>query len=177
MMTAFELIIWNANARWNGYGLTDRGVRQKEEPEYIGSLGAPERRLEQRARAVCSFRGYLAAAAALGRERRARARRGPHALLDAQDEGQGLRPSHGNGPKGRRGEVGGDATWGSAAEDGDGWRRHGRGLAAKREAQRSGVVYVWCPVKPARRHYHVATWPLTVAPSVPATSNRWICLE
>jgi len=158
------------------YGLTDRGVRQEEEPEYVGCLGAPERRLEQRARAIRSFRGDLAAA--LGRERRAGARRGAPALDAEAEGGQGLRPRRSNGSKGRRGEVGGDAAGGGAAEDGDGRRRHGRGLTARREAQgppfcaRSGGV--WWPAMPARRYYHVATWLLTVAPSVPATSDRRI---
>ena len=78
MHTETKLEIHVPNSR---YGLTDRGVRQEEEPEYVGSLGAPERRLEQRARAVRTFRGYLAAAAAaLGREQRAGAQRGPPAL-------------------------------------------------------------------------------------------------
>jgi hypothetical protein len=111
-------------------------------------------------------------------------RRGPPAL-DAEAEGRGLRPRRDNGSEGRRGEVDGDAAGGGAAEDGDGWRRHGRGLAAKRDGRRRDQTRdtlapfwarsgVWWPAKPARRCYHVATWPLTVATSAPATLDRRI---
>lgn len=46
-----------------------RGIWEEEEPEYVGGLGAPQRRLKQHARTTPIVRGYLAATLGRARQR------------------------------------------------------------------------------------------------------------
>jgi hypothetical protein len=121
--------------RSSGLG-PNRCVREEEEPEYVRSLGAPQRSLEQGARAAFIFRGDSASAALGGRRPGFRPSHGaPRRGTPARAEvtaGQHQWPRSRTSGQGWRGEGGGGAAGGGAAEDGDGRGRHGRGLAAKR---------------------------------------------
>lgn len=165
---------------------TDRCIREEEKPEYVGSLGAPERRLEQRARAVPIFRGHLATApTALGRERHDgpshQAPRPGTTLCAAAAAGEDQRPRCCTGSKGRSAEAGagGDTTGRGAAEGGDGWRwrRHGRGFAAKREQGRDKRAVLGVAGGLTSQRGNAITWTVgrsRRAPCATAASGRQI---
>jgi hypothetical protein len=114
----------------------NRCVREEEEPEYVRSLGAPQRSLEQGARAAFIFRGDFASATLGGRRDGFRPSHGaPRRGTPARAEvtaGQHQWPRRHASGQGWRGEGDGGAAGVGAAEDGDGLGRHARGQAGGR---------------------------------------------